>query len=70
MSEVLRDKANINKLSQWLMKDVIKEEENEMKKLALSKGPGKVACRLSSLGGLRNFSKLDKRWGGSSKSSR
>ena len=32
-SEVLRDKVNINKLSQWLMKYVIKEEVSEMKKL-------------------------------------
>jgi hypothetical protein len=46
MSEVLRDKANINKLSQWLMKDVIKEEGNEMKKLALSKGPGKSFAQI------------------------
>jgi hypothetical protein len=41
ISEVLRDKVNINKLSQWLMNDVTKEEGGEMKKLGLSKGPGK-----------------------------
>ena len=46
LSEVLRDKANINKLSQWLMKDVIKEEGNEMKKLGLGKGPGKSFARI------------------------
>jgi len=47
MSEVLRDKANINKLSQWLMKDVIKEEGSEMKKLGLSKGPGKGCVQIT-----------------------
>jgi hypothetical protein len=46
LSEVLRDKANINKLSQWLMKDVIKEEGNEMKKWGLSKGPGKSFAQI------------------------
>jgi hypothetical protein len=46
LSEVLRDKANINKLSQWLMKDVIKGEGNEMEKLELSKGPGKSFAQI------------------------
>jgi hypothetical protein len=46
LSEVLRDKANINKLSQWLVKDVIKEEGSAMKKLAVSKGPGKSCVQI------------------------
>lgn len=41
MSEVLKDKGNIGKLAAWTIKDVVKEEGEEMTRVGVSKGLGK-----------------------------
>jgi hypothetical protein len=45
IKEALQNKGNINILSQWIMKDVIKEELDEMKELEVDRGLGKTAVQ-------------------------